>query len=218
MKRSRIICSIITVITILLSVALGVILIKSSIEYKSGLNIIYKLAYGLLFVLFIGLYIFSKKRLLNKVKSKKLINGYCYMYLIVIAFVSRIIAYYLTKDSIINYEHSFSDGFLSYLNYGVMKIFNSNLYANVIINTVLATVSCILIKRIILNISSNDIIATLSAVTYLFLPNSLLNVVNYSRYGYNVLFILIGIYIFLKIIDDLKDFNKKSNRYYMVVV
>ena len=48
---------------------------------------------------------------------------------------------------------------------------------------------------------------------YIFAPQSLWQVNNYIKYNYNVIIVLLGIYVLLHIIDEIKNFNKKNNKY-----
>ena len=213
MKRSRIICSSIVILSILLSIFLTVVLAKSSIDNKSSINFNIKLMHVALVALCTGLYFFVKKKLLNKVNSKKIISLYCYMFLAVMVFVSRLVTMYLIKGGPIEFHAGYINGIGSYLNYGLGKLLNNYSYANIIINTLIVYASCTLIKKILLNITNNDFVSTITSIIYIFIPKSLISVKEYVRYGYNILFILIGIYILIKIIDLVKDFNNKNIRY-----
>lgn len=218
MKRSRIICSIITVIYIILSVALTLLLLKSNVTTESSLNANVKAIHIAVFGVCTLMYIFVKNKLAKKMSNKslsiKISKIYCYLYLAVIVFVSRLVMVYVLKDSAVNeFYPSFNIGIGSYINYGLGLVVNNQLYANVIINAILAFVSCILIKKIILNITENDTVATVTSILYLLLPQALAYVTEYVKYSYNVVIILIGIFVYIKIIDETKNFNKKSNKY-----
>lgn len=213
MKRSRLICSIVTVISILISIFLVIILSKSSIDNKSNLNFNIKLMHILVLVVCMGLYVFVRNKLIKKTNNSKLINIYCYMFLAVIVFVSRLVMVYIITDPVKQFDVSLYNGLGSYINYYLGKLFGSSVYANIVINTVIVYVSSILIKKIILNITNNDFVSTFTSFMYILIPKSLITIKEYSRFGYNVLFILLGIYIFFKIIDLLKRFDNKSNEY-----
>ena len=216
MKRSRIICSIITVIYIILSVALALVLFKSNITTESSVNIWMKLAYIGVFCACTIVYIFVRTKLGKKMSNKdisiKISKVYCYLYLAVILFVSRLIMVYVLKQNEISALHpSFSLGLGSYINYGFGKYIGNQMYANVIINCILTFLSCIVIKKIVLNITDNDMVATTTSIAYLLVPQSLIFVTEYIKYNY--ILVLSGIYVFLHIIDEVKKFNKKSNKY-----
>lgn len=218
MKRSRIICSIITVIYIILSVALSLILLKSTVETESSLNANLKIAHVGIFCVCTLMYIWVRNRLAKKMSNKdisiKFSKIYCYLYLAVNVFVSRLVMAYVLKRNMVNtLQPGFSVGLGSYINYGLSRLVDNQMYANVIINSILAFLCCIIIKKIILNITENDMVATTTSIIYLLVPQSLVFVTEYIRYNYNVLLVLAGIYVFLHIIDEVKNFNKKSNNY-----
>lgn len=121
--------------------------------------------------------------------------------------------YILKNEEIVSLVPNFNIGLGSYLNYGLGIYIGNQMYANIIINTVLVFAASIIIKKIILNITDNDMVATITSMLYIFAPQSLWQVNNYIRYNYNVFIVLLGIYILLHIIDEVKNFNKKSNKY-----
>ena len=218
MKRSRIICSIITVIYILLSVALILLLIKSSVTIPSSLNmylkVIHVAAFGLCTLVYIGV----KRKLANKMSNKslsiKISQVYCYLYLAIVTLLSRFVMAYILKDNVVGeLEPGFGVGLGSYINYGLGLLVKNKMYANVIVNTILAFAASVLIKKIMLNITDNDIISTDTSMLYILLPLSLVNVVEYVRYNYNVIVMLSGLWLFTNIIDEVKNFSKKSNKY-----
>lgn len=218
MKRSRIICSIITVIYIILSVALCLVIIKSNFETESSVDTCQKLIYIGAFATSILMYIFVRDKLSKKMSNKdisvKVSKIYCYLYLAVIILVTRfIMAYILKSEQIDRLVPSFNMGLGSYLNYGLGMYIGNQIYANVIINTVLVFISSVIIKRIVLNITNNDMVATMTSIMYIFAPQSLWLVNSYIRYNYNVVLVLLGTYVLMNIIDEVKNFNKKSNNY-----
>lgn len=218
MKRSRIICSIITVIYILLSVALILLLAKSNISVKSSVPVYLKAIYIAAFGICTLMYIWVKNKLSKKMSNKSLSitisKVYCYLYLAVVVLVSRfVMAYVLKGNAVEQILPSFSAGLGSYVNYGLGLVIKKTMYANVIINSILAFMSCVAIKKILLNITENDTIATLSSIMYLFIPGSLVNVTEYIKGSYNVCITLIGMLVFTKIIDEVKNFGKKNKKY-----
>ena len=195
-----------------------ILLVRSNIQTQSsismGLKAIYVLIMGACIFMYIAVRNKLAKRMSNKQLSIIISKLYCYMYLAVIVFVSRLIGAYVLKDVQISMLNpSYELGLGSYLNYGLGVILKNQMYANVIINTIIAFVSSIIIKKIMLNITDNDMVATTSSIIYLMLPQSLINVGEYIKYGYNVLLILIGILMFMYIIDEVKKFTKKTNKY-----
>ena len=218
MKRSRIICSIITVIYIILSVAICLICVKSNFETESSIGTCEKLIYvgtfGICVFSYIGVRNKLAKKMSNKALSIKISKVYCYLYLAVIILVSRfVMAYMLKNEEIAVLVPSFNMGLGSYLNYGLGLYIGNQMYANVILNTILVFVSSIVIKKIVLNITDNDMVATTTSILYIFAPQLLWQVNSYIRDNYNVLIVLLGIYVLLHIIDEVKNFNKKNNKY-----
>lgn len=218
MKRSRIICSIITVIYTILSVALCLVLLKSNVTTESSISMVTKAIYIGVFVVCTLMYIWVRNRLSRKMSNKdlsiKISRMYCYLYLGIIVLVTRFVMAYILKENVVNVvAPSFSAGLGSYINYGLGMLIGNQMYANVIINTILAFLSCIIIKRIVLNITDNDMVATTTSIVYLLAPQSLVYVTEYVKYSYNVLLVLVGIYVFLHIIDEVKNFNKKNKKY-----
>lgn len=218
MKRSRIICSIITVIYILLSVALILLLAKSNISVKSNVPVYLKAIYIATFGICTLMYVWVKNKLSKKMSNKSLgitiSKVYCYLYLAVVVLVTRFVMAYALKGNVVEQVlPCFSAGLGSYINYGLGLVIKNQMYANVIINSILAFVSCVVIKKILLNITENDTIATVCSIMYLFIPGSLVNVTEYVKYSYNVVIVLIGMLVFTKIIDEVKNFGKKNKKY-----
>lgn len=198
----------------LLALALLVLLVKSNILVKSNLSVNIKFIHIALFVVCTSLYIWMKRRLEKKVENIKLIKGYCYLYLAVMVFVTRLLIVFGNNENIVELLNpGFNIGLGSYLNYGLASVLNNQMYANVIINSGLLFASCIFIKKIIMNITENDVLGTVTALLYVFLPQTILCVTEYTKYSYNVLVVLIGLYIINKIIDEVKNFNDKNNKY-----
>lgn len=194
------------------------LLVKSNITVGSSVATYIKVIYIAIFGLCTFAYILMKNKLAKKLSNKslgiKISQIYYYIYLAVIVFLSRFIAVYMLKDSTINtIAPSFSVGVGAYLNCGLGEIIGNQMYANAIINGLLCLIACILIKKIMLSITENDIVATTAGIMYILLPQSLTYVTRYLRYSYNVVFVLLGVWVFLKIIDETKNFNKKNNKY-----
>ena len=193
-------------------------LIKSNITVKSSVSMYVKIIHVAIFGLCTFAYVFMKKRLSKKLSNNvmgiKISKVYYYIYLAVVVLVSRCIMVYVLKDNVIDFiSPSFNNGFGSYINYGLSKVINNPIYANAIINAILAFVSCVIVKKIMLNITENDVVATATSIMYLLLPQSLVYVTQYVKYSYNVVWVLLGVLVFIKIIDRVKDFNKKNNKY-----
>lgn len=219
MKKSRIICSIITAIYVLLLLGISVCLIKSNILVKSDLKTYIKVIHVVIFAMCLVMYMVVKKKLDKKTDNAKLISLYKYMYLAVLVLVSRIGLFYIFKSKdVVDIIPSYGDGLGSYLNYLVSLIINNTIHANVIVNTVFSFVIVILIKKLMFNITNSDFLSTLSSVLYIMLPTSMYYVTEYNRYTYNLLFILIGLNMMVKIIDEVKQYKLKNINYvYMAI-
>lgn len=203
---------------VLLSIGLILVLLKSNMSVKSSvptyLKAIYVAAFGVCTFMYLGVRTKLTKKLDNKAESLFVSRAYRYVFLTVIAFVLRLVMVLVLNEKVdCALSPGFSVGLGSYINYGLGLFVKNQMYANVIINTILAILGCVIIKRIMLNITQNDIIATGASIMYLFLPQSLVCVTQYVRYNYNVIFVLLGMLVFTKIIDQVSRFDKKSKAY-----
>ena len=218
MKRSRIICSIITVIYIILSIALCLIILKSNVTIESSIGAHIKAihigAFGVCTLMYVGVRNKLAKKMSNKTISIKISKIYCYVYLAVIVFVSRLVMAYILKDSVPTIlRPCYSMGIGSYVNYSLAQLIGNQMYANIILNSILVYLAGIVIKKIVLNITDNDMVATTTSIIYILAPQSLAFVSEYIKYNYNVILVLVGIFVFLHIIDEVKQFNKRDNKY-----
>ncbi|MBR6613590.1 MAG: hypothetical protein IKK84_02350 [Clostridia bacterium] len=220
MKRSRIICSIITIIYMLLLVYIAICLLKNSITVKSDLGFGIKLVYMLILISSISMYMWLKKRLNKKVTSTKIMVLYRYMYLAVLTLVTRIgMVFVFTKRNVEIIPPSFGQGLGSYLFKLVNLVIGNTIYTNVIINTTITYIVVVLIKKILENITKSDFLSATATILYIFLPQSLYFVIEYNRYNYNLLFVLTGFYIILNIIDLVKQYKLKTKKYlYMSLI
>lgn len=215
MKRSRIICSIITVIYSILLLFVTACLIKSRIEIETGISIYFKAIHVALFGACVLAYMIIKKKLNKKVKSAKLIYSYRYLYLAVLVFVSRLAIAYVLKNRIglEDTVPSFSNGLGSYFVYGMAKLAGSTMYGIVITNTIITFVNVVAIKRLIYCITSSDMLSAAGSVLYILLPQSLYYSTTYIRYNFNLVFVLLGLLVLTKIIDEVKQYKWKSKTY-----
>lgn len=214
LKRSRIICSIITIIYLLLLVYIGTCLVKNSIDVKSGLEFGIKAIYIVTVAIIVTLYMFLKKRLSSKIISTKLMNLYKYTYFAVVTLVSRISMVYMYADrNVETLAPAFSKGLGSYVIKLTNKIVDNSAFTNILINTVITFIVVLLIKEILLNITKSDFLASLAATLYIFLPQSIYFVTEYNRYNFNLLFVLSGTAILIHIIDVVKQYKLKSLKY-----
>ena len=185
---------------------------------ESSVSLYEKLIYIGAFCTCTLMYVWVRNKLAKKMSNKdisiRISKVYCYGYLGVIILISRFVMSCILKNEQIGVlKPSFSIGLGSYINYGLGETFGNQMYANVIVNSLLVFIASIFIKKIILNITSNDMLATTSSLLYIFAPQSLWLVNNYIKYNYNVVLVLLGIYVFLHIIEEVKNFNEKTNKY-----
>ena len=204
----------------LLLVYIAICLLKNSMTVKSDLGFGIKLVYMLILISSISMYMWLKKRLNKKMTSTKIMVLYRYMYLAVLTLVTRIgMVFVLAKRNVEIIPPSFGQGLGSYLFKLVNFVIGNTIYTNVIINTTITYIVVVLIKKILENITKSDFLSATAAMLYIFLPQSLYFVIEYNRYNYNLLFILIGFYIILNIIDLVKQYKLKTKKYiYMSLV
>ncbi len=214
MKRSRIICSIITITYMLLLIYIAICLLRNSMTIKSELSLGIKVLYILVVVGSVSVYMWLKKRLNKKITSTKIAMLYRYMYLAVLTLVTRVgMVYAFSKRDVETIPPSFGKGLGSYIFSLVNRIVDNPSFANAIINTTITYIVVVLIKKILENITKSDFLSATAATLYIFLPQSLYFVVEYNRYNYNLLFVLFGFYIILNIIDLVKQYKLKTNKY-----
>ncbi len=215
MNRSRIIRSIIAVMFMICCIGMLCICVKNSLEMKSTFNLSYKFVYILMLFFAVLFYVLLKKKL-NGINCKKAVEySYRYIYLIILVLVTRFIAVLLYKDtsSTALITPSIDEGLGSYIIYFLGKVTLYPLYSTIIINTILTFASAFIIKRLVFNITTNEILSAIAAIGYIFIPQSIINTTNYVSYNFNTFFILLGIYIMLKIIDEVKQHKLKNKKY-----
>lgn len=220
MKRSRIICSIITIIYLILLVYIGACLIRNSISIKSNLGLGIKTLYIAIVAIAVSMYMLLKKRLVKKVVSSKLMTMYKYVYLGVITLISRIALVYVYSERTVEpLDASFSNGVGSYLFKLVNYVIDNPLYTNILINTTITFGVVLIIKNILINITKSDFLSSLAATLYIFLPQSIYFVTEYNRYNFNLLLVLLGTALLIHIIDLVKQYKLKNNKYiYMSIL
>ena len=215
MNRSRIIRSIITVIFVACSALLLYICIKNSLSIKSTFKLSYKIIYFVVLVFAILFYIVLKRKL-NSIGCKKSVEySYRYIYIVMLILITRFIAVLLYKDNC-NLElitPSIEKGLGSYIVYFLGKITLYPLYSTIIVNTLLTFGCAIIIKRLVFNITTNEVLSAIATIGYIFAPQAILNTANYAPYNFNTLFVLGGIYILLKIVDEVKQHKLKTKKY-----
>ncbi len=204
----------------LLLIYIAICLLKNSMTIKSDLGFWIKFVYMLVLIGSISMYMWLKKRLNKKVTSGKIMILYRYMYLGVLTLITRIgMVYAFSKRDVQIVPPSFGQGLGSYVFKLVNMIIDNPAFTNAIINTSITYIVVVLIKKILENITKSDFLSATAAMLYIFLPQSLYFVVEYNRYNYNLLFVLIGFYIVLNIIDLVKQYKLKTNKYiYMSLI
>lgn len=215
MNRSRIIRGIIVAIFIVCSVVMLLVSIKNTIEVQSTFKTSYRLIYiiALLLSIFFYALLKSKLKLLNCKRSVE--YTYRYIYLVMLILITRFVAVLIYKDNSITnlIEPSFDKGMGSYLVYFLGKITLYPLYATIIINTILTFMCSIIIKRMVFNVTTNEMLSAIATIIYIFIPQAILNTTNYTPYNFNTLFILCGVYLLLLIIDEVKQHKLKNKKY-----
>ena len=215
MNRSRISRSIISVIFVTCCLLMLFICVKNSLEIKSTFNIWYKVIYLFAFFASVGFYLVLKRKL-NQLNCKKSVEySYRYIYIVMIVLITRFMAVLMYKDSssLELIPKSAQIGLGSYIVYFLGKITLYPLYATIIVNTLLTFITAIIIKRLVFNITTNEIISAIASISYIFIPNAIINTTNYARYNFNTLFVVIAIYLLLKIIDEVKQHKLKTKKY-----
>lgn len=217
LKISRISRSIITVTYI--AFMCGIVFFASKAQSVIKIEA-WKIAlYIALLVISMCFYQVLKRRLNDKIKSKMLIHMYRYVYMAVILVISRVIMIYCLKDTTALYitgeDRSLAGKIIDF----VINITNEQKYAAIVINTILVYLASICIKKIVLNIFENDVIATIAGIIYILSPMSLTLCLEFNSSIFNTLFVLIGIILTLKIYDQITQYGSKNNLYiYLSVV
>ena len=177
------------------------------------------LIYVALLVFCVCFYQVLKRRLNDKIKYKSIIHIYRYVYLAVILIVSRVIMVFLLKDTTSIYLTGTDESITSKILDLVIKITGEQKYAAIVLNTIVVYLSSICIKRIMLNIFENDAVATTSSILYILSPVSLALCLEYSPSIFNGLFVLTGIWLVMKIYDQIVQYGLKDKLYiYLSVI
>ena len=152
---------------------------------------LYKFAYLAVIIISILFYLLLKKKM-NSINCKKSVEySYRYIYIAILVLLTRFIAVILYKDGSVAeaIKPSISEGIESYLIYYLSKLTLKPLYSVIIVNTILTFACAVVIKRLVFNTT------------------------NYVLYNFNAFFVILGIYILLKIIDEVKQHKLKNNKY-----
>ena len=215
MNRSRIIRSIIVVIFMVCCIGMLLVCVKNSLDSVSTFKLSYKVIYiiALLLAIFFYALLKNKLKLLNCKKSIE--YTYRYIYLVMLILITRFVSVWLYKDSSVTtlIEPSLEQGLGSYIVYFLGKITLYPLYSTIIINTVLTFASAIIIKRLVFNVTTNEMLSAIATIIYIFVPQAVINTTNYISYNFNTLFVLTGIYLLLLIIDEVKQHKLKNKKF-----
>lgn len=214
-KRSKVIRAIIATIFLLVLVIVISILTLDSLKISSNISTNMKLWYALSLILAIIGYAFLKNRLVKMNIKKSIEYIYRYIYLFLITIGTRLIAAYIYKKEIVNGMNLSvgDDGLGGYLVNFIGNMVIDKGYAPLIINTGIAFVIAICIKRIMFNITKNEILSSIASIIYLFMPLGITSTVAYTSQIFNTLFILLGIYTILKMIDEVKQHKLNNDKY-----
>lgn len=202
-------------------VALMCVVLFFAIKAQSTFNIkAWQMAmYVMSLVFSVCFYQVLKRRLNDKIKYKSIIHIYRYVYLAVILIVSRIIMVFLLKDTTSIYLTGRDTSICGRVLDLVIKVTGEQKYAAIVLNTILVYLSSIVIKKIMLNIFENDAIATTSSMLYILSPMSLVLCLEYNPSIFNMLFILTGILLIMKIYDQIVQYGLKDKLYiYLSVI
>lgn len=220
MNRSRIIRSIIVVIFVACLLCVLVTCINDSIKTASMFSVKYKIIYVLMLTLVIVFYALLKKKL-NNVNCKKSVEySYRYIYLVMLILITRFLAVLLYKNAgaVEDLSPSLDKGLGSYIVFALGKLTVYPVYAVIIVNTAITFLCAICVKRMIFNVTTNEMLSAIAAIGYIFIPQAIVNTTNYCRYSFNTLFVLFGTYMLLKIIDEVKQHKLKNKKYLKLTI
>lgn len=215
MYRSRIIRGIIVAIFIICSIGMLLISGINLIRAERSLKMSYKIIYVIALVLAICFYALLKGKLKALNCKSGLEYTYRYIYLVMLVLITRFVAVLLYKDgsNTALIEPSISKGLGSYIVYFLGKITLYPLYSTIIINTVLTFATSVIIKRLVFNVTTNEMLSAIASIMYIFIPQAIINTTNYAPYNFNTFFLLAGIYTLLLIIDEVKQHKLKNKKY-----
>lgn len=215
MNRSRIIRSIIVVIFMVCCIGMLLVCVKNSLASVSTFKLSYKVIYIIALILAIFFYALLKNKLKLLNCKKSIEYTYRYIYLVMLILITRFVSVWLYKDSSVTtlIEPSLEQGLGSYIVYFLGKITLYPLYSTIIINTILTFISAIIIKRLVFNVTTNEMLSAIATIIYIFVPQAVINTTNYVAYNFNTLFVLTGIYLLLLIIDEVKQHKLKNKKF-----
>lgn len=214
-KRSKVIRASVATIFLLVLVMVISILTMDSLKVSSNISVHMKIWYVLTLVIAIVGYGFLKNKLVKMNIKKSIEYIYRYIYLFLITIGTRLIAAYIYQNDIVNQIDLplFGNDFGSYFVRFLGNVLVNEKYAPLIINTAIAFVIAVCIKRIMFNITMNEILSSVAAIIYLFMPLGITSTVIYTSQIFNTVFILLAIYVTLKMIDEVKQHKLNNNKY-----
>ena len=182
------------IVAIFTAIIILICVVGIYLNYEDIKNIldISQAIYAILLISFSLLYAGIKEKFSKRRVKKKLSLTYRYTYLIVITFFAKIISIIMNME---------------YLNTIYILIFS-----------IIGTISGVIIKRIIYNVSKSDMLSVLGMLMFTFLPNIENNEIEYIRSISITLIILFIIAQFQKLIDELKQPNVKTNKYILLSI
>lgn len=187
MNISRIIRSTVTIILSLILLAIAITCFSGLKETATDVKLYIKIIYIVLLFVSIFFYAVLKKKLYKKVENTNLVYIYRYTYLAVIVFVINAAAATLQKTTF---------------------------DANIAVQILVTFVNVILIKRIIFNISTSDMLSAAAAIIYIFIPKMIFSEMTTTSYlSYSLTIVLVGIFILFKIIDEVSQHRMKTKKY-----
>lgn len=191
-NRSRIIRSIIAAIIAVLYIAIVILCINGLRKTSTNMSMYIKLIYIALCLLSVFLYTVVKKKLKLKILNKKLNYVYRYSYLAAIIFLSRLVMSYVNGVSFT----------------GIMAT-----------QMLITLVNVIMIRHIVFNVSTSDILSAMAGIIYIFLPQTLFEKELLIVLNYKLIFVLAATLLLLKIIDEISQHRLKNKKYiYMSIL
>lgn len=191
LDRSRIIRNIIAILVTVVYIFIGFICIDELGNFETGLKFYIKLIYLVLLGTTIFTYTYIKKKLKEKILNPNMMYIYRYGYFAIIVFISKLV---------MSYIHGIHFG------------------GKIALQMLVTMLNVILIKRIIFNISTSDMLSAIASLLYIFMPQNLLCAELFEAINYRVTFILISIWILIHIIDEVSQHRLKSKKYLLLTL
>lgn len=191
LNRSRIVRNIIAILITLMYVFIGYVCIDELASFETGLKFYIKLIYLIVLGITIFTYSYIKKKLKEKILNPNMMYIYRYGYFAIVIFITKLI---------MSYIHGIHFG------------------GKIALQMLITMINVILIKRIIFNISTSDMLSAIASLIYIFIPQTLLSTELFETLNYRVTFVLISIWILLHIIDEVSQHRLKSKKYLLLTL